>query len=226
MHRDAHLLPGLRPALVAKMSVGLLFVIAPEANENSINRCLLHLKDWEYGSGDRFRIVTSKSTDALLQCLVPPPHPKPDAIPQLPETSAPVPPSLVEENEWAGASISDVEAFCLALSQSETRSLNYSEVVVLDAEGIDKQTCVLMSRPYDMDYFEKCRFPWYQTYLIWCNLDIANMDWEDYVGEEPAEGMEERWRTSIVEDQGEFLSDENRKLRDKAIRELEDLDKA
>lgn len=36
-----------------------LFITAPEADHKLINRLLLHLKDWEYERGDRYKFVTS-----------------------------------------------------------------------------------------------------------------------------------------------------------------------
>lgn len=212
------------------MSHGLLFVTAPEADHKVINRLLLHLKDWEYGSGDRFRLVTSRSAEHLASEASTPGTPAP-----APATSAPVDPDLA--NEWAGAGLADVESFCLALDKSGGESakltpFNSHLFVVLDADGLRDKTCVLAERVIDweadpIEYpeaFNKARVPWYQIYLSWCNLDIANIGWDELMdGEQVADGEGEegsRWWVYDDEESGEYLSDENRELRDAEIERM------
>lgn len=212
------------------MSNGLLFVTAPEADHKVINRLLLHLKDWEYDSGDRFRLVTSKSTENLVKSS--PGTQRDDAAtgaiePAATATSAPVEPGLV--NEWAGASLADIENFCIALDKSGevANTLNSHLFVVLDTDGLQDETCVLAERVINwetdpIEYpeeFNKARTPWYETYLAWCNLDISNIGWDEMMDEEVV-GKEGRWWVHHDEDSGEYLSDEKRKLRDAGIEKM------
>lgn len=217
------------------MSTGLLFVTAPEADHKVINRLLLHFKDWEYGSGDNFRLVTSRSIESLIQAYLAA-HKGDEAAETA--TAAPVDPNL--DNEWAGASIADIESFCIALEKRDDRAkaLQSSLFVVLDADGLRDQTCVLAERAIDwkadleedlfryLDEFNKTRTPWYQTYLTWCNLEIANIGWDEMMEEEEEDEKEDRWWTFNMEDSGEYLSDEKKDLRDKEIEEFRNQGKA
>ncbi|ROV87903.1 hypothetical protein VMCG_10277 [Cytospora schulzeri] len=171
---------------------GLLFVTAPRADHKLINRILVYLKDWEYESGDRFKLVTSKSVQALGE------EPYKDGSSAIMKpTSAPVAPDLA--NEWAGASIADVEAFCVDLDKSGIKGLNKHLFVALDADGAgEDKNCVLAERVIDCDaepiqypeLFNKARVPWYQTYLTWTNLDISNIGWDEMMSEDADEGHE------------------------------------
>lgn len=198
------------------MSTGLLFVTAPEADHKIINRLLLHLKDWQYESGDRFILITSKSIQALTQTL----HGSEDA------TSAPVDPALV--NEWAGASIAEVEKICLELDKHDDikERINPHLFVVLDTKGIEDQACVVAERMnyWDpdpiVDEFSKSRVPWDQVYSIWCNLDIANMNWDEFMAEDNAKETDKFWWTFIFGENGQYLSAEKRTLRDEEIEKL------
>ena len=204
---------------------GLLFVTAPEADHKLINRILLYLKDWEYESGDRFKLVTSKSIEALRG----EPYETPPANGMKP-TSAPVEPGLV--NEWTGASIADVEAFCLDLDKSDIKGLNTHLFVALDAGGLGDKTCVLAERVIDWDAdpleypeeFNKARVPWYQMYLSWANLDISNVGWDEMM--ESDEPNEDGWWEFNSDDSGEYLSEEKKRLRDEEISRLEGEGKA
>lgn len=221
------------------MSTGLLFVTAPEADHKVINRLLLHLKDWEYDSGYRFRLVPSKSTENLTQAALDSDESDEGVGPATP---APVDPNV--SNEWAGASVTDIESFCIELEKRDDRAkaLQSSLFVVLDADGLRDQTCVLAERVIDYDEeeadeeedpsdppeeFNKTRTPWYQTYLRWCNLDIANLSWDEMVEEGQGDGEKgDRWWAFNTDDSGEYLSDESKDLRDKEIEKLQIQDKA
>lgn len=102
------------------MSTGLLFITATSADHRVINRLPLQWHDWEYASGDRFRLITSRSVGAL--------HGQLDSrAGQRKESMAwrdlvPTHALVAEEenlvdNEWSGASLSEIETFCLALDK-------------------------------------------------------------------------------------------------------------
>lgn len=202
---------------------GLLFITAPEADHKLINRLLLHLKDWEYGSGDRYKLVTSKSVQALGEG----PYVGGSSVALMKPTPAPADPDPV--NEWAGASTADVEAFCLALDASGIKGLNAHLFVALDADGVRDMDCVLAERVIDwatdpIQYPErsnKARVPWCRTYLTWANLDISNLLWEEYMLEDAGRGNEGGWWTYNAKYPLVSLSDEKRRLKDEAMSRLE-----
>lgn len=127
-------------------------------------------------------------------------------------TSAPVAEDLI--NEWSGASMADVEAFCLEVDRKRAEEGDDFRImgrahlfVVLDEEGLNitgggkdegaQGTCILAQRKIDWDAeplaypekFDKARLPWCQIYLTWCNLVIGNMGWDDFItGEEQRDG--------------------------------------
>jgi hypothetical protein len=201
------------------MSTGLLFVTAPEADYKLINLMLLHLRDWEYGSGDRFTLVTSKNAHDLESNTV--------------ETSPPLSSSSLD-NAWAGAALEDVEGFCMDLARDEEnlkRNLDASLYVVVDSTGAQAHSCILGLRACDaeaeeviqLDCFDKMRIQWEKLYSPWCNLDIANMDFEDFTQEgEDGGGREDGWFTFKDVMEGDDLSEENRGKRDREIQCLRD----
>lgn len=119
----------------AEMDTSLLFVTALSADAKVINRLLLYLHDWE-GVGDCFHLVTSRSVSFLLGKFT---AREQEFVP----TSAPVAEDLI--NEWSGASMADVEAFCLEVDRKraeeegdDSRIMGRAHLfVVLDEEGLN-----------------------------------------------------------------------------------------
>lgn len=203
---------------------GLLFITAPEADHKLINRLLLHLRDWQHESGDRFKLVISKSIQALGEELHD--NGRSATAPMRP-TFPSVSPDLV--NEWAGASTADVEAFCLALDASGTKGLNTHLFVALDAEGVADRRCVLAQRVIDWEaepirfpeVFDKARVPWTEAYLMWTNLDVSHVGWDEMMLEDAGEVDDGGWWTFDAEDDEEYLPEEKCRLRDEAVSRLE-----
>jgi len=193
---------------------GLLFIIAPEADNQAISRVLLHLRDWEYDSGDRFKLVNTKNAYDLDDDL---------------ETSPPIPVGL--ENSWAGAPLEDVEAYCLDLDRNDLKSANPHLYLVVDSQGLQDQTCILGERACKWeedpityaDHYKKMRLPWEEAYLTWCNLDISNMNFEEFTEEADVdyeETITRRWWTYRSVNSGPDLSDEKRQERDRELDRL------
>jgi hypothetical protein len=163
---------------------GLLFITAHEANHENINEALLTMRDWDDSNGgpDVFKLVADKSeipTD---------------------EEGTPIPLDHLPENAWTGANLEDIETYCLDLKRSnDDEQKGASLFVVIDPEGLKNKDCVLASMPDGINEnpgacrgrYDKVRVPWDDVYMIWCNLDIANMNFEEFVGEE--EGDEQGW---------------------------------
>lgn len=192
-----------------------LFVTASEAEHKAINRLLLYLRDWEDENGDDFKLVTSKTTERMIQDPSELGNDKSKVVPIAAATSAPVDPDLI--NEWAGASITDVEKFC-------NKTQDAGLWVILDAEGLRDQTCILAEYVTEekdegdmtvTEEFNKARVPWHQVRLICCNLEIANVGWDEYM-EEDSEDPEGKWWTLSDED-----TDDHQAVRDKEIEKLQ-----
>jgi hypothetical protein len=219
------------------MSTGLLFVTAPEADHKLINLMLLHIRDWEYGSGDRFKLVTTKNAYDLENAPATVP-PSAAAAARQDETSPPLSSSL--DNAWAGAALADVEAFCMDLMRDEENNQNNNNIhynttlyVVLDSTGAQARSCILGQRATNdpeeeefawLDRFDRMRVPWEDLYSPWCNLDIANMGFDDFTQEfdDGGEGGEDGWFTYKKIPGGVELSEDNRGRRDEEVRRFRD----
>lgn len=213
------------------MSAGLLFVTAPQADHKAINLLLLHLRDWEYDCGDQFRIVTTKNAYDLEIS----PAFLPSGDKNIGETSPPVESNL--DNAWAGATIEDVEGFCLDIERANENGDNKSEdeasmFIIVDSEALEKRECVLASRaniwgdddePVWLEKFTKMRVPWEELYAIWVNLELANMNWEEFTleGEEKEIGLdsspEDCWYEHRSVSEGADMSEKIRKRRDDEV---------
>jgi hypothetical protein len=165
---------------------GLLFITATEINHKDINVALLHLRNWEnLPDDDSFKLVTTKNAYELE--------------PQTAEgttayecTSPPVPVGI--DNAWAGASLEDVEAYCLELDRAGNSTCDSHLFVLIDDQGFAEKSCILAERAMDYgdqdvdiaypERFNKIRLPWDDTYSIWCSLDTSNIGWDECVVDE------------------------------------------
>lgn len=199
---------------------GLLFIIAPEADYKIINRILLYLRDWEYGALDSFKLVNTKNAYDLDSF---------DKGSAIESTSPPVPADF--ENAWAGASLEDIEDFCLDLAREHTNSGKGRLYVVVDSQGVDDHTSIVGERMIEYENepisyperFKKMRLPWDETYLTWCNLNIANMNFEEFTEERDAdyeETLMRQWWTYRSVSDGPDLSEKNRQERDDELERL------
>lgn len=199
---------------------GLLFIIAPEADYKIINRILLYLRDWEYGALDSFKLVITKNAYDLDSF---------DKGSAILSTSPPVPADF--ENAWAGASLEDIEDFCLDLAREHTNSGKGRLYVVVDSQGVDDHTSIVGERMIEYENepisyperFKKMRLPWDETYLTWCNLNIANMNFEEFTEERDAdyeETLMRQWWTYRSVSDGPDLSEKNRQERDDELERL------
>lgn len=189
---------------------GALFVNTSSADYKLVNRLLLHLRDWEYGEDptwDNFHLITTEIIPATDDDCAKPP---------ITETG-------LSNNIWASRSISDIESFMLRERETKETGLNLNTFIILDEQGVKDGTIVLLDSPYNGDEekmeekFYKVRVPWAKAYIMWCNLDIANMNFEEFVDEEQGDDW---WTYSV--DQDEDTEDENvKEKRQNAIAELE-----
>ncbi|KAK4495045.1 hypothetical protein PRZ48_013372 [Zasmidium cellare] len=218
------------------MSTGLLIVTAPNASFKATNRFLLYARDWEYGDSptwDNFHLVTSRTNDPRF------------ADSRRNELPATKPGALTAENftnEWAGASVQDVEKWVLSYDDTGIDGNDISLLLILDAQGLQDRTCIVAERHVEWDYdadppapipkadrekqheFNKYRAPWDETYIVFANLNIGNMDFEDYADDEGEEGEEGPdaegwWRFKGL---GSDLSEEQIQKREEVVRRFEE----
>ncbi|KAF7196931.1 hypothetical protein HII31_01849 [Pseudocercospora fuligena] len=198
---------------------GPVFVTASTVGFKNLNRFLLGVHDWEYGSGARFSIVDSKNAYEVAE--------------RYKDGVEPVEPGHFTEDNfespWSGLSIKDVEAFCIDAAKTTERE-EPSLFLILDDQGIQDETVIIAQRHFGEDdkytnVFDKVRMPWQGVYSMWCNLDIANMDFEDFC--EGDEADEDGWweANDFGKSVGDDMSDENRELKDKMLRELQEAGK-
>lgn len=192
-----------------------LFVIAQSADHKVVNRLLLHLRDWAYGESptwDCFHLVTmEKLPGAGAACTIPP-----------------VSESDLSNNVWKGKTVSDVEGFLLN-DGNEKHELNVNTFLILDEQGVKDGTVIMLNLPYNDDEedeepnqkrYDKVRVPWGKTYIMWCNLDIANMDFQDFVEDNDGDDDDVEWWT-YRDDADDRTEDEIKDKRNDAIVELE-----
>lgn len=121
-----------------------LFVTAPSATPKLINEVLVYLRDWEDGSGDAFHLQTSKTIDESEKTSE-----EPVSIPIT------VPGSITTEtfhNEWAGASLEEVESFAAKeLMGIASPQAHVSFFVVLDEQGVEDHTVLGVAQEDEED---------------------------------------------------------------------------
>lgn len=206
------------------MSRGMIVITAKGADAKLVNRLLLYLRDWEFGeegSWDAHRIlrtIDEASTDQL-PCDEPP-------VEDL--GAGKLQAQNLWENKWEGLPVEEVEKIMLAKDDGHGST---SLFLLLDDKGWQDQTIIVAHRAMSpeedvlwLPEYNKVRVPWYQTHSMWCNLDIANMDFEDFCDYKVGADENRWWKYKSV--MGGEHYDEFTKQRDVAIKELEKLDMA
>lgn len=215
------------------MSTGLIFITAPSADVKTINRFLLHIRDWKYGdapSWDNFHLVASRSDPDFDKFKDSRRH----------ELSPTKPGDVTAEtfiNEWADASIQDIESYVLTADNTSIDGNGISLFLVLDEQSIRNQTCIIAEAYAEWDddanpptrvpkehreqqhEFNKFRAPWNETHSVWANLNIGNMDFADFADEDERVDEEGWWTFHGV---GEDLSEDNRQNREEMLRKFEE----
>ena len=168
------------------------------------------MRDWEYGTEptwDSFKLITTAD---------------------FPTDTEPTSPPVSDDstNAWAGKSVQDVENYVMELEKTgKYRDLNAHHPIILDDHGLIDGTCVLLSRAYqdepfeELDRFVKTRLPWNETHIMWANLDIANMDFEEYCNQDKGDVGDGWWEYESVGDED---SEKVRELRSAALEALEE----
>ncbi|KAF2170404.1 hypothetical protein M409DRAFT_51449 [Zasmidium cellare ATCC 36951] len=218
------------------MSTGLLFVTAPEADFKAINHFLIYARDWEFGdedTWDNFHLVTSRKDPDLSKF-------SDSRRNELPATK-PGDVTAETSNEWSGASIQDIERYVLDHEPTGIDGNEISLFLILDCQSLRDRTCIIAERYTEWNddadppekfpkedrekqyEFNKYRAPWDETYICFANLNIGNMDFEDFAdddeGEEDVGADGEGWWT--FRGMGSDLTEEQVGRREGVVRRFE-----
>ncbi|KAF2441236.1 hypothetical protein P171DRAFT_434910 [Karstenula rhodostoma CBS 690.94] len=208
---------------------GIIIVTAEGADAPLINRLLLHVRDWEFMGGDlddsdMFTVLTTQEE-----------LPKPQQAGNELITRPPI--QDFSDNEWEGLSLEEVER--IMIDKDTEKDGCTSLFLLLDDEGVENQTILVFNRggndPEEdsfgyVDEFNKMRVPWECVYSMWCNLDIANMGFDEFSTEEEGldstkGGAPRRWWTyKNFMDEGHY--EPFKAKAEDAIKELKKLDLA
>jgi hypothetical protein len=105
-----------------------------------------------------------------------------------------VPPLLdFNENNFAGSTFEDINKF-LRTNEAKLKALDFATKnwVIVDQKGLDTETCLVVEQPYHFDgvqgksyylpdEFRATRVPLTYAWIMFVNLDISNMGFEEYV---------------------------------------------
>ncbi|KAF2166665.1 hypothetical protein M409DRAFT_54987 [Zasmidium cellare ATCC 36951] len=184
------------------MATGLLFVTAPNADFKVINPFLIYARDWEFGeedTWDNFHLVTSRNASYFNQFKDSPRN----------DLATTKPGDVTVENfsnQWAGTSVRDIEQHILSIDDSESDGIDISVFLVIDEQSLQDRTCIMAERytwnddvdPWEQRLkgaqkkhydFNKYRAPWDETYIVFVNLSLGNLRFDEYANED--EGTDE-----------------------------------
>ncbi|KAI1879207.1 hypothetical protein JX265_002161 [Neoarthrinium moseri] len=206
------------------MQAGKIVITTKGVDAKLINRLLLYVRDWEFGfegSWDRQRILRTRDEvfAADLPVDIPPVHDVGDGRAAASESF---------ENQWEGLSIEEVEKYMLSHDEGGD---NTSLILVLDDKGRHDQTLIVAMRAYNPDEdtlylpeYDKVRVPWQEVHSMWTNLDMANMNFDEFCDEEIGADGNRWWTYKPTFDEDHYAGVAEK--RDPAIKELEKLDMA
>ncbi|KAJ7753296.1 hypothetical protein B0H14DRAFT_3512752 [Mycena olivaceomarginata] len=205
-----------------------VFVTA-KLSPRALNRALLLIQDFEYAdypAGSKWVLLTS----AQLPSAAPGPM-------LLPVTHVDFSADNGGGNAFASKSLAEISAFVDANGDALLKiGVTWAHWVVIDQKGLETSTCLVCKCGSGFDEeeeeggggltseFRACRMPYEMALSMIVNLDIANMDFEDFVDEKA--GVQEdgvwKWRSFDPSDRGtEDMTAEEIK-REKALQELRD----
>lgn len=138
-----------------------------------MNRALLLLQDFEFTES-----LDDSAWILLTSRTLPDETPKP-SVPPLTE---------ITDHDLAGATLDEINTF-IRSNESALQGLNIATLnwVIIDQKGIETSTCLVVEQVYDPDTssmsnkYRAARLPYAEAWGMYSNLDIANMDFEDWV---------------------------------------------
>lgn len=187
-------------------------IITAEIDVKILNKLILTLRDWEFGEDDTWDDCTILQTvEDLRTGKMDIERPPVQKMPKI---------------DFCGDSLEAIED--LLLSQGEKDCHLF---LILDQQGVEEETIMVAERAIDireevqsliyLDLYNKVRVPWAEAHVMWCNLEIGNMGFHEYVEEdEVVEGGMYTYQLSFKPDEKVI------EKRDAMLRELAKLDLA
>jgi hypothetical protein len=203
------------------------FTTLTPKRHQALNRALLLIQDFEYAE-----YPTSSQWVLLTSAQLPSAAPGPTL---LPVAHVDFGVGNGGGNAFASKSLAEISAFVDANSDALRKiDVSWAHWVVIDQKGLETSTCLVCKcgSGFDEDEeeggrgstseFRACRMPYEMALSMVVNLDIANMNFEDFVDERAGEQEDGawRWRSFDPGDRGTEDMTVAEIKREKTLREL------
>ncbi|KAJ7083452.1 hypothetical protein C8R44DRAFT_822459 [Mycena epipterygia] len=155
-------------------------------SHQALNRALLLIQDFEfteYRGESRWTVLTSKQLSSTA-------------------ATATLPLSDVSgKNDFAAMSLAQVSAFVRTLDAGlKQADLSADNWLVIDEKGLETSTCLVCERSSEDDgedvpdaAFRACRLPYEEASIMFSNLDIGNMGFEEFTDQDAGEQEDGSW---------------------------------
>ncbi|KAJ7349897.1 hypothetical protein B0H14DRAFT_2868963 [Mycena olivaceomarginata] len=197
-----------------------VFVTA-DPSPKALNRALLLIQDFEFGQypeDSEWTLLTSKTL----------PSTAPGA------TTLPTP-DISGNNDFVSQSLAEINTFIRANEAALERiDVSTGDWLIIDQKGLETSTCLVCEQVYYSGEdgqegeeglssdFRACRLPYEEAHGMIVNLNLANMDFEEFVDEDAGEQPDGAWKwQSFDPSEGapEGMAEEDIE-REKALQEL------
>ncbi|KAJ7657188.1 hypothetical protein DFH06DRAFT_1090720 [Mycena polygramma] len=170
-----------------------VFVTEVHAPQKALNRAFLLLQDFEYGdypASSQWALLSSKDLPAEVV------------------EWTPLPPSMTD-NDFASMSLAEINSFIRANESAISRmGVSSEDWLVIDRKGLETSTCLVCEQIYNYDEdegeqfgeegmtreFRACRIPYEEASGMVTNIEIANMDFTDWVDDNAGVQEDGSWR--------------------------------
>lgn len=193
-----------------------VFLTAEKVDLKVLNKYIVYIQNYEYTDNP-----LEDSSYVLLDSTT---LPKEIHSASTPPLSVPCP------NDFTNATINEINAFVRSHEPAfKECGLGTTLWLVIDQEGLDNLTCILVEQDHGED--EEGKFKMLDTYkavripcqMVWgtlCNLQLANMGFEDFADEDKGEGEDGLYRYTGV---ASYVGDEVIKKRNDVLKVMKQL---
>ncbi|KAA8647652.1 hypothetical protein EYZ11_004809 [Aspergillus tanneri] len=166
-----------------------IILSAENASVKKVNKAILLMEDYEYGCDHSWALLRDASlpkNPTIVPASIPPLDVNEDTF-----TSA--------NNSFCGKTADQIHDF---IQENESKlskmDLTVSHWVIIDEKGLEAETCLVCENTEDDEDVEEpyrmARLPWSQAWAMFSNLDIANMDFDEWVDEEAMRDEDGAWK--------------------------------
>ncbi|KAJ7784250.1 hypothetical protein B0H16DRAFT_1402060 [Mycena metata] len=199
--------------------------VTTKPSGKALNRAFLLIQDFEFGKypkDSRWTLITSKKA---------PSEPPPATVLPIPDIS--------NKNAFASSSMAEINTFIRENEDFIAKmGVSAGDWLIIDQKGLESSTCLVCEQIYNpgedgeggegeagmTSEFRACRLPYEWAWSMICNLDIANMGFEEFVDEDAGEQEDGSWKwmsfNPSTEDNEEETAEEAK--RGAALKELRD----